>query len=282
MSSDSCELLLAFEEADSLQELAARIGRDLSVVSRQLQRLAEDHPVLEKVKGRWRLTPLGHQVNAWSRGALATQERIFEQYRRSEAPPLSAPVLSPRSVLLLINVQEGFDDPKWGIRNNLEAEPNMARILARWRGTGRAVVFVQHQSVEPKSPLRSRTRATQIKGVVRPLPSETVVEKSRNSAFADTELGRVLQDLRCDSLVFVGIPLDHCVDASIRSASDLGFRCFVVADATVSFERVGHDGAAVGADDIHRAVLAGLNQEFATVVTTGAVLAQLEEEAPPR
>ncbi len=52
LTSEQLELLLAFENATSLGHLAELIARDPSVVSRNLQRVAESYPVLKKVKGR--------------------------------------------------------------------------------------------------------------------------------------------------------------------------------------------------------------------------------------
>jgi nicotinamidase-related amidase len=280
LSSEQCELLHAFERAPSLQALAKAVGREISVVSRQLQKLAEAMPVIEKAKGRWQITALGRQMSYWAQDAIEGQRRIYEQFNNARLSGFRAPAIHEGTVLMIINVQDGFDDPRWGPRNNLDAEANIAKLLARWREEGRPVVFVQHQSVEPRSPLRARSKATEIKRIVRPRKGELILEKSRNCAFMDTDLAARLQALDAKSLVFTGIPLDHCVDSTVRMASDLGYSCFVVADATVSFDRVAPDGKVLKASALHLATLTSLNQEFAAVVETRALLEQLKGPGP--
>lgn len=48
-----------------------------------------------------------------------------------------------------------------------------------------------------------------------------------------------------------------------------------MSDATATFERTGPDGRHWTAEDMHASALASLNDEFATVLTTDQVLAEL-------
>ena len=54
---------------------------------------------------------------------------------------------SENTVLIIIDVQKGFDDPVWGARNNPEAESNIAALLEAWRNSGRPIIHIQHNSL---------------------------------------------------------------------------------------------------------------------------------------
>ncbi|HEY1334280.1 MAG TPA: hypothetical protein VGF31_08495, partial [Myxococcaceae bacterium] len=61
----------------------------------------------------------------------------------------------PKSeVLLLLDVQQGFDAPEWGRRNNPGMEDCVADLLLAWRSSRRPIYHVQHMSTDPGSPLR--------------------------------------------------------------------------------------------------------------------------------
>ena len=173
--------------------------------------------------------------------------------------------LSSGAALLLVDVQQGMDDPRWGARNNPDAERRIADLLAAWRGNSRPVIHVQHLSLEPQSPLREDAPGHAFKVEARPMPGEPVFQKHVNSAFIGTDLEAHLRAKGIESLVVVGITTDHCVSTTVRMAGNLGFNVTVVEDATATFERRGPDGTHYSADLMHRVALASLHGEFATV-----------------
>src|SRR5579872_3882378 len=172
------------------------------------------------------------------------------------------------AALVVIDVQKGMDDPVQGRRNNPDAEGNIARLLAAWRRTNRPIIHVQHLSRRADSPFRPGQPGVEIKEEVRPCGEEPVIQKQVNSAFIGTDLEERLRGQDIDTVVITGMTTDHCVSATTRMSGDLGFRTYVVSDATAAFERQGLDGVVYGAEDVHAVSLATLQGEFASVVDT--------------
>ncbi|HZH25842.1 MAG TPA: cysteine hydrolase family protein [Azospirillaceae bacterium] len=181
--------------------------------------------------------------------------------------------LPANAALLVIDVQQGFDDPKWGPRNNPDAEANIARLLAAWRASNRPVVHVQHASVTPTGVFRPEAPGHALKPEATPLPGEPIHRKNVNSAFIGTDLEGSLRRSGIGTLVVVGLTTNHCVSTTVRMAGNLGFETYVVSDATATFNRVGLDGRIRPAAEVHAAALSDLHDEFATVVETDTVLA---------
>jgi len=183
--------------------------------------------------------------------------------------------LRRNTALLIIDVQKGFDDSKWGKRNNPHAEENIAKLLVAWRKSALPIFHIQHCSKQPNSLLRPGYPGNEIKQIVAPELGEAVLRKSVNSAFIGTKLESDLKEKKVDSLVVVGLTTDHCVSTTARMAGNLGFETYVVSDATATFDRIGPDGKLYPAQEIHAANLASLHNEFAKVVSTKTVLEEL-------
>jgi len=183
--------------------------------------------------------------------------------------------LSQDTVLLIIDVQKGLDDPALGRRNNPGAEAKMSQLLREWRTTGRPVIHVQHHSVRPASPLWPDKPGVEFKETVRPVEGEPIFRKTVNSAFIGTGLETHLQERGLNTLVIVGLTTEHCVSATTRMAGDLGFETYLVADATATFDRTGYDGRRYPAEQVHDIALASLHGEFTTVVEADDIVAQL-------
>jgi nicotinamidase-related amidase len=175
--------------------------------------------------------------------------------------------LPANAVLLIIDVQKGFDNiSHWGKRNNKNAEQVMSQLLSFWRENKRPVIHIKHNSTEINSPLRPELPGNAFKDEVKPQLNEKIFEKEVNSAFIGTELEKYLKDNSLNTLVIVGLTTDHCVSTTARMASNLGFKVYVVEDATATFERIGYDGSIYTAEQMHELALASLHNEFALVI----------------
>lgn len=170
--------------------------------------------------------------------------------------------------LVLIDVQKGFQSEYWGRRYSPDAELHITQILKAFRDLRRPIFHVQHLSLEPQSPLRAGLPGVDFMDFAVPNLGEYIIKKNVNSAFIGTRLEERLRSEGIQSIVIVGISVDHCVSTSTRMAANLGFKVTLVSDATIAFDRVSADGKVFAAELVHAVSLASLHGEFAQVVTT--------------
>lgn len=127
-------------------------------------------------------------------------------------------------------------------------------------------------STESDSPLRPGQEGNEFKNEVLPIAGEHVEEKQVNSSFIGTGLEQYLRNNNINTVVITGLSTDHCVSTTTRMAGNLGFKTYIVEDATATFNRTLPNGQNFSAENVHAYALASLHKEFATVVTTEHVL----------
>jgi nicotinamidase-related amidase len=183
------------------------------------------------------------------------------------------PRLPSDTVLLVVDVQRAIDDPKWGPRNNPDAEHNIAALLAAWRDAGMPIVHARHDSEEARSPYRPGTSQHAFKPEAMPRDEEPVIGKHVNSAFIGTDLDTMLTDRGTTTLVVCGVLTHNSVDATVRHAGNLGYRVFVAADACWAVDVRDLRGRLWTAEDVHQFALAVMHREYATVADTATLAA---------
>ena len=176
------------------------------------------------------------------------------------------------TVLIIIDVQEAIDDPRWGPRNNLEAEANIAALIAAWRAESLPLVHIRHDSVDTASPYAPHGPGHRFKRCAAPLDGETVIGKNANSAFIGTGLEGLLDELGATTLVICGALTPNSVEATARHAGNLGYQVFVVGDACWAVDKTDLRGRLWLAEDVHALSLAHLHGEYASVVDAATTL----------
>lgn len=179
------------------------------------------------------------------------------------------------TALILIDIQQGFYDSKWGKRNNPRAEQRASELLEFFRKNNLSLFHIQHLSTEPDSPLRGKP-GSNIQSIVKPKRGEIVINKSVNSAFIGTDLKERLEKDHIETVIFAGLTTDHCVSTTARMAGNYGFKAIVISDATATFDRR-FKGKYFTAKQMHEMALASLNNEFAQIMTTKEVLKILKD-----
>jgi len=183
--------------------------------------------------------------------------------------------LPKATVLLIIDMQQAFDNPAWPARWNAHVDANGLAVLAAARAAGLTVIHVRHDSVEPGSSLAPDAPGNAFRPGFEPRSGEAVVSKSVNAAFIGTDLDLRLRRLGAEAVLIFGITTDQCVSTSTRVGANLGWRMILVEDACDCFALPDRDGSLIPAETVHRVHVATLGAEFAEVVTTRDICAAL-------
>jgi nicotinamidase-related amidase len=184
-----------------------------------------------------------------------------------------------KTALIVIDVQRAFDE--WEAagkrRNNPEALARIVELLAAYRAGNTPIFHIRHASMRPDSSFAPGATGYPVKDEAREIEGEPVIVKRVNSAFIGTNLEARLRVAGITTLVICGATTNHCVETTTRMAGNLGFDARLVRDATWTFDRVGPDGDAHSAEEIHAMTLANLNGEFARIVSAAEVISGLKD-----
>lgn len=173
-----------------------------------------------------------------------------------------------KTALLIIDMQEfyfpgGFSE----LQGAEEASANAAIILNLFRDQGRPVVHIGHQAAEQQ----------EFREEVLPTEGEFVMMKDKVNAFLGGELHAYLKEQGITHVVICGMQTHMCVEAATRAASDLGYECTVVRDACAT-KNLEYHRKTIAAEDVHASTLATLDGNYALVVDTPSLIAEMQAE----
>ncbi|KAI0459638.1 isochorismatase [Xylaria acuta] len=196
---------------------------------------------------------------------------------------------SPPSALLVIDIQEAFNEPPYTGRSTPNFEANITKLLAAFRAAKNThVIHVCHHSRFEGAPLHPSRPGARFMEYAIPQPGEMVISKDVNSAFIGTDLEGVIRRLGVQRLVVVGLTTGHCVSTSVRMAANLRVvdhshggivtgqpppgEIILVSDGTAMYDWTTSSGKVYDGETLHIMNLATLDNEFCVVRDTEEVL----------
>ena len=145
----------------------------------------------------------------------------------------------PQTALLIIDVQQALVDAH---PYNKEAFlANLQALLALARQNGIEAIYIRHDD-GPGSDFERGTKGWEIASDIAPPAGTLVIDKKKNSAFKDTELHGYLQAKGVGSLILAGMQTEYCVDATCKSAFDLGYAITIPRGCTTTFDNGAFSG----------------------------------------
>jgi len=180
--------------------------------------------------------------------------------------------LTQNTALIIIDQQQGLDNPKLGPRNNPDAERIILKLLHAWRSAHQLIIHVKHRSLEPESVFWPHQQGFEFKPEFIPQGDEPVIEKSIPCAMLTTDLKKILDQKNIHKIILVGASTNNSIETTARTASGLNFRVVVVEDACFTFAKEDYFGTARTAAEVHGMSLANLDGEYAQIINSEVLL----------
>ncbi len=146
--------------------------------------------------------------------------------------------MSKKTALLLIDVQNIMFSYEGGsLWNEQQVLKNIIFLRENAHKSNIPIIYIQHTDSSSDSMLSEGKVTWEIHRDVRPLPTDTVIQKSSWDAFYQTNLHKKLQELEIGKLVIAGMQTEFCLDTTCRRAYSLGYKeNILVKDAHSTFD----------------------------------------------
>jgi nicotinamidase-related amidase len=178
------------------------------------------------------------------------------------APTRDRPITKGRVALLVVDVQNGTCGPaeaearpEFYKANALRVIPNIAALLAAFRGAGIEVIYTVIENLTADGRDRSLdyklsglgfpkgSHESQVVPELAPLPDELVLPKTSSSVFNSTNLDYLLRNIGIEDLIVTGYLTDQCIDHTVKDGADRGYYTTCVHDACAAETEARHAAA---------------------------------------
>lgn len=172
--------------------------------------------------------------------------------------------MSKRAVIVVDIQNEYWPSGKMPLVGIEAAAAKAAKVIEAGRDNGDMVVNIRHEM--PEAPIFTPgTNGVMINEVVQPAEGEATIVKNFPNSFRGTGLKALLDEHGIDEVVVVGAMSHMCIDATVRAASDYGFKTTLIHDACATRD-LEFGGTKVPAALVHIAIMSALSTAYGEVI----------------
>jgi nicotinamidase-related amidase len=135
------------------------------------------------------------------------------------------------SALVVVDMQLVAFDGKVTppITNSIRLLDNISKLIDLCRSSMIQPIFIQ-TCASSGQPYAKDVHGWEIHPQLAPLAEDRIVYKCKSSAFDDTSLKEVLDEIGVNTLIVCGIWSEYCVASTSLDAAELGFEVYVASD----------------------------------------------------
>lgn len=136
-------------------------------------------------------------------------------------------------ILLVIDIQKGITDERlYDFEGFIK---NTNTVIEAARENNVEIIYVQHDD-GPGTGFSIGDEEFEISELVKPVGNEKIFVKDKNSCFGNKDFTKYIEESKEDTLVIVGLQTNFCIDATVKSAFERGYRVIVPKGANSTFD----------------------------------------------
>jgi len=169
-----------------------------------------------------------------------------------------------KKAVIVVDMINDFVTGKLGGKRAKKIVPNIAALLKKARKQGVPIIYLRDSHTTTDLELgiwgehaMKDSAGSEIIPELKPEMGDIVIEKKWYSGFVDTQLPIILKKTGADTLIFVGVSTDICVQNNVGHAYFSGYRTIVPLDCTASIDEAAQEQA-----------LKYMNSIYGTEITT--------------
>lgn len=136
-------------------------------------------------------------------------------------------------ILLVVDVQKGITNS--GLYAYESFIGNITELIATARNNNVEVIYIQHDD-GPGSGFSMGDEAFAIAEQVTPESDEKIFVKTINSCFGNQDFAEYLKGTGEKELMIIGLQTNFCIDATVKSAFERGYKVIIPAGTNSTFD----------------------------------------------